>query len=75
MNTEPLKKSEVLILGGGPAGLSVGYYAQQLWLDFTLIEAGSDLGGNCRTLRLGDFLFDTGAHRVHDKDPDVTSDI
>ena len=75
MNTEQFKKSEVLILGGGPAGLSLGYYAQQLGLDFALIEAGSDLGGNCRTLRLGDFLFDTGAHRVHDKDPDITSDI
>ncbi len=75
MNIEKLKTPDVIIVGGGPAGLSVGYYAQRLGLDFVILEAGSELGGNCRTLRLGDFLFDTGAHRVHDKDPEVTREI
>ena len=42
-------------------------------LDFALFEAGTDVGGNCRTLRVGDFRFDTGAHRFHDKDSEVTS--
>lgn len=63
------------ILGGGPAGLAVGYYAKKSGLPFHIYEAGGAVGGNCRTLRWGDFLFDTGAHRLHDKDPDVTHEI
>ena len=75
MNIESSKSDGIHILGGGPAGLSTGYYAQKSGLDFTIYEAGSEPGGNCRTLRLGDFLFDTGAHRVHDKDAEITDEI
>ena len=75
MNTESRKGDGIHILGGGPAGLSTGYYAQKNGLDFTIYEAGSEPGGNCHTLRLGDFLFDTGAHRVHDKDAELTDEI
>jgi protoporphyrinogen oxidase len=63
------------ILGGGPAGLAAGYYAHRSGLPFRIYEAGAELGGNCRTLRWGDFLFDTGAHRLHDRDPEVTAEI
>ena len=65
-------ETELHILGGGPAGLAAAYYAKNQGLDFKLIEGGRNLGGNCRTLRLGDCLFDTGAHRFHDKDPEIT---
>lgn len=67
--------NDIQILGGGPAGLAAGYYAKKCGLDFTLFEAGPDLGGNCRTLRIGDFRFDTGAHRFHDKNPSVTREV
>lgn len=67
--------ADIHILGGGPAGLAAGYYAKKRGLDFVLFEAGDQSGGNCRTLRLGEFLFDTGAHRLHDKDPEVTCEI
>jgi protoporphyrinogen oxidase len=63
------------ILGGGPAGLAAGYYARKSGLPFRIYEAGGEVGGNCRTLRWGDFLFDTGAHRLHDRDPEVTAEI
>ena len=76
------------ILGGGPAGLTTGYYAKkQGLLNFTIFEAGEHAGGNCRTLKIkgadcrfrvlqnGDFRFDTGAHRFHDKDPQVTEEV
>ena len=33
---------------------------------------GEVVGGNCRTFTCGDFKFDSGAHRFHDKDPDIT---
>lgn len=68
-------ETDIQILGGGPAGLAAGYYAKKFGLDFVLFEAGSDVGGNCRTLRIGDFRFDTGAHRFHDKDPSVTCEV
>ena len=68
-------ETDIQILGGGPAGLAAGYYAKKFGLDFVLFEAGSDVRGNCRTLRIGDFRFDTGAHRFHDKDPSVTCEV
>ena len=68
-------ETDLQILGGGPAGLAAGYYAKKRGLDFALFESGSEVGGNCRTLRIGEFRFDTGAHRFHDKDPSVTCEV
>lgn len=66
---------QLTILGGGPAGLAAGYYAARRGIPFTILEAGPVPGGNCRTLHHGRFGFDTGAHRFHDKLPDITADI
>jgi len=65
----------ITILGGGPAGLAVGYYARKSGIPFTLYEAAERVGGNCSTFRQGDYLFDSGAHRFHDKNPEVTKEI
>ena len=70
-----MKNADIHILGGGPAGLTTGYYAKKRGLDFSIYEAGAHVGGNCRTLRLGDFRFDTGAHRFHDKDAQTTQEV
>lgn len=67
--------SHISILGGGAGGLSVGYYAKKAGLPFTIYEAADRPGGNCVTLRHGDFLFDSGAHRFHDQDPQVTAEL
>ncbi|MDB9529340.1 FAD-dependent oxidoreductase [Oscillatoria sp. CS-180] len=66
---------DITILAGGPAGLSVGYYARKNGLSFTIYEANNRVGGNCVTLKQGDFLFDSGAHRLHDKDEEVTEEV
>lgn len=66
---------KVHILGGGPAGLTAGYYAKKQNLNFIIYEAGATVGGNCRTIQLGDFRFDMGAHRFHDKDPVATQEV
>ncbi|MBW3629410.1 MAG: FAD-dependent oxidoreductase [Gemmatimonadetes bacterium] len=73
----PVVRSDLVlnILGGGPAGLAAAYYAGKRRLAFRVYEAGEEVGGNCRTLRWGDFLFDTGAHRFHDRDPEVTAEM
>lgn len=82
-----METTNLHILGGGPAGLTTGYYAKKHSLNFTIFEAGEHIGGNCRTLKIkgadckfrvlqsGDFRFDTGAHRFHDKDPQVTEEV
>jgi protoporphyrinogen oxidase len=62
-------------LGGGPAGLSLAYYAAKQGMPFKLFEMSSELGGLCRTLRWGEHRYDCGAHRFHDKDPQSTKDV
>jgi protoporphyrinogen oxidase len=67
-----MNDAKVHILGGGPAGLATAYYAQRANWEYELYEARSETGGNCRTLQMGPFGYDTGAHRLHDKEPEVT---
>ncbi len=69
------RHSKIAIFGGGPAGLFAGYFCKKCEFPFTLFEASERVGGNCTTLQFGDFRFDTGAHRFHDKDPEMTSEI
>ena len=68
------QKSYLNILGGGPAGLSVGHYAKKKKVPFRIFEGSGQIGGNCRTITDGDFKYDTGAHRFHDKNEEVTSE-
>ena len=60
------------IIGGGPAGLAIAYYIKKKDLKFQLFEAADKVGGNCITIKEDDFYFDSGAHRLHDKDHDTT---
>lgn len=68
-------RNRIIILGGGVAGRSVGYYAKIAGIPFSLYEKSGRIGGNCITLRHGDFLFDSGAHRIHNTNPQITRDI
>ena len=63
------------ILGGGPAGLGLAFYAHRADVSFVLFERSEELGGMCRTLRHGEHLYDCGAHRFHDRDPEITRDL
>src|SRR5579871_1915758 len=63
------------ILGAGVAGLATGHYARQRGLPFSIFEAAARVGGNAATLRHGEFLFDTGAHRLHDRFSQVTEEV
>ncbi len=71
----PRRPAHISILGGGMAGLAAGYYARKSGLPFTVYEAAGCVGGNCITLAHGDFRFDSGAHRFHDKEPAVTMEV
>lgn len=63
------------ILGGGPAGLAAGYYAHTAGIPFQILEAGSRVGGNAVTFEEDGFRFDSGAHRFHDQDAEVTETV
>lgn len=69
------KPVSLTILGGGPAGLALGFYAKKSGIPFTIYEAISRVGGISITLKHGDFLYDSGAHRLHDKDAEVMKDL
>jgi protoporphyrinogen oxidase len=71
MNESPF----LTILGGGPAGLSAGYFAKKQNLSLRIYEASHRTGGNAITLTHGNFRFDSGAHRFHDRDPEVMREI
>ena len=72
METSP---PPLVILGGGPAGLGVAFYAKRAGLPFALYERSAHFGGICRTFRLGEHRYDCGAHRFHDRDPAITADV
>jgi protoporphyrinogen oxidase len=40
-----------------------------------LFERAAELGGLCRTFRCGAHRYDSGAHRFHDRDAEVTADV
>ncbi len=67
--------THLAILGAGPAGLGVAFYAHRAGLPFDLYEGSSVPGGMCRTFRSGEHLYDCGAHRFHDRDPEITRDV
>tara|TARA_X000001036_G_scaffold437903_1_gene484362 strand:+ start:1102 stop:2436 length:1335 start_codon:yes stop_codon:yes gene_type:complete len=64
--------SQVDILGAGPAGLGVGYYAKTKKIPVSIYELSNSVGGNSRTISNGEFRYDTGAHRLHNKHNSVT---
>ena len=64
--------SRIEILGAGPAGLGVGYYAKKKGIPLSIFELTNEVGGNSRTITKGEFRYDTGAHRLHNKHHNVT---
>ena len=67
--------SKIHILGGGPAGLALSFYARKGGIPYQLLEANHRVGGNAITHQSGPYSYDSGAHRFHDKDREVTQDI
>jgi oxygen-dependent protoporphyrinogen oxidase len=55
---------DVIVVGGGVAGLSCALRLQQAGLAVRLLEAGERPGGNVATERVGDFLVELGPHSL-----------
>lgn len=61
-----------LVLGGGPAGLTLAYVLSRSGAPVTVLEADPEyVGGISRTVRHKGFLFDIGGHRFFSKSAQV----
>lgn len=62
---------EVVILGGGPAGLTAAYQFSKQGIATTVVEKDKVVGGLARTVLYKGFRFDIGGHRFFTKLPEV----
>lgn len=62
-------KTDVLILGGGLAGLSTARHLGELGVSRLVVEAKAEPGGTAGTEKHGDFRFDYTGHLLHLHDP------
>jgi len=70
-----MQENDVIVLGGGMAGLAAAYYLRKKGAGAVVVEENPSIGGNCRTFERGGFYFDSGAHRFHDRNEEVTREI
>ncbi len=59
-----LEMRDVIVVGGGVAGLSCALRLQQAGLDVLLLEAGDEPGGNVRTQEMDGYLVELGPHSM-----------
>lgn len=64
-------KVDVLILGGGLAGLACARELHRAGADYLLVEREREEGGLCRTVEREGFRFDYTGHFLHFQDPAV----
>jgi protoporphyrinogen oxidase len=69
------KPENVVILGGGPAGLAAGWKMSEKGVKVKVIEGESQIGGQCKTIAHNEFLFDLGGHRFISNDKEVLDEI
>jgi len=67
--TEDAKR--VVIIGGGPAGLTAAYELSRNGADVTVLEASGQVGGISRTVDFEGYRFDLGGHRFFSKSEEV----
>ena len=53
---------DVIIIGAGIAGLSAGFELYKNNIDFQILETSERVGGNIETLKIGDYLIESGPH-------------
>jgi protoporphyrinogen oxidase len=62
---------ELLVLGGGPAGLTAGYLLAGAGQAVRVLEADDQVGGLARTVERNGYRFDLGGHRFFTKSREV----
>jgi len=69
------KRKKIVILGAGPAGLSAAWKLSLANVDVEIIEAESQVGGQCRTIRYKEYHFDLGGHRFITQNTELAKEI
>jgi protoporphyrinogen oxidase len=59
------KRPAVVVLGGGPAGISAAWRLSALGIPTTVVERDSAVGGMGKTIKVGDYHVDYGPHTFH----------
>lgn len=62
-----MSKKKIFVLGAGLAGLSAAWHLQRKGRDCLVFEKEGEVGGLCRSKRLGGFTFDLDGHLLHFK--------
>lgn len=57
--------TKVIILGAGLSGLSAAYHLKE---NYEIFDKEEKVGGLCRSIKIGDFIFDYGPHILFPKD-------
>jgi phytoene dehydrogenase-like protein len=60
---------QVIVIGGGVAGLSAAIYAKRSGFDVTLCEQHSIVGGMCTSWRRKGYLFEGAIHWLTGSSP------
>lgn len=68
-------KKKIVVLGGGPCGLSAAWELSRCGYDVTVIEKDSKAGGLCITNEYKGFRFDLGGHRFISKNRELVDNV
>ena len=66
-NDERTGRKKVVIIGGGPAGLTAGYDLSRAGVESVVLEKDSQVGGISKTVDYKGYHFDLGGHRFFTK--------
>lgn len=65
------RSRRAVVIGAGLSGLVAGHRLKSDGWDVLVLERQSEVGGRCRTVAVGDYLFDTGAQHLRDSFDDT----
>jgi protoporphyrinogen oxidase len=69
------KAGHVVVLGGGPAGVTAAWRLAEHGIAATVLERESSVGGMARTIRRGKYAVDFGPHTFHIRETPESKEI
>jgi protoporphyrinogen oxidase len=69
------RRGDVVVLGGGVAGLAAGYYLARAGFPVTVVERAAVTGGLCASFKSHGFTLDHGPHKLYSVVPGVLDEI